>query len=156
QNRHTEGPVPDGPGLQSTVGRSERGQARPSRKPWRHDGKRSFQPSSRLALALEKPRPSAIMITAASPATSRASHGGIRIGGLAPTDLARYGSHWLAGAGSSSTMLNTPFACCSTASTVALAASSTCTNELYPVPAPTSGNCRLRINFAWSSVAPGP
>src|SRR5215204_2091640 len=60
----------------------------------------------------------------------RASHLGIRIGGFTPAHAARQGSHSLAGAGSSSTMLNTPFACCSTARTVALAASSRCTHEV--------------------------
>ena len=48
------------------------------------------------------------MITATSPASGRASHVGIRMGRFAPAHSARYGNHSLAGAGSSSTMLNTP------------------------------------------------
>src|SRR5215217_8804159 len=98
------------------------GRASPSLKPSRHEGERSFHPSSRLALAFEKPRPSVIIVTATSPASSRVSHLGTRIGGFAPAHAARYGSHSLAGAGSSSTMLNTPLAFRSTARTAALAA----------------------------------
>ncbi|MDW6061923.1 hypothetical protein SAZ11_32750 [Streptomyces sp. FXJ1.4098] len=81
-------------------------------------------------MALEKPRPSVIITTAWSPASRRASHTGARIGRFAPAHAARWGSHSLAGAGSSSTMLNTPVAFCSTARAVALAASSRCTHEL--------------------------
>ena len=65
------------------------GHASSALKPWRHEGYRSSQPSSRLALALEKPRPSVIIVTACSPASSRASHLGIRIGGFAPAHAAR-------------------------------------------------------------------
>lgn len=79
--------------------------ARPSRKPClqlRHSGAQS---SSRLAFAFDEPRPSVIHRTATSPAMSRASHFGTRMGGLAPTSSARYGSHSEAEAGSSSVML---------------------------------------------------
>jgi hypothetical protein len=82
-----------------------------------------------LAFALEKPRPWVITPTAISPASGRASHAGMRRGGLAPTHCARYGSHSLTGAGSSSTMLYTPCAFCSIARMVAFAASSICTHE---------------------------
>ena len=65
------------------------GQASSSLKPWRHEGWRGSQPSSALALALEKPRASVIIITAMSPASIRASHRGTRIGGFAPAHAAR-------------------------------------------------------------------
>jgi hypothetical protein len=65
------------------------GHASSSLKPWRQEGWRSFQPSSRFALALEKPRPSVIMRTAMSPASIRATHLGTRIGRFAPAHAAR-------------------------------------------------------------------
>ena len=76
-----------------------------SANPWRHDGCAGRQPSSRLALALEPPRTSVIIETRCSPANNRPSQAGTRIGGLAPTRVARAGSHSLTSAGSSSTML---------------------------------------------------
>src|SRR5436309_6264138 len=91
------------------------GHAASSLKPSRHVGYRSSQPSSRLALALENGRPSVMIATPISPASGRTSHLGIRSGRFAPTHAARYGSHSLTGAGSSSPMLNTPFARCSPA-----------------------------------------
>ena len=50
-------------------------------------------------------------------------------GAKPPMRVPKWLARLLAGAGSSSTMLNTPFASCSTARTVALAASSRCTHE---------------------------
>ena len=76
-----------------------------SANPWRHDGCAGRQPSSRLALALEPPRTSVIIATICSPANNRPSQAGTRIGRLAPSKVARTGSHSLTGAGSSSTML---------------------------------------------------
>ena len=68
-------------------------------------GCRGAQPSSRLALALEAPRTSVIMIATASPPSSRPSQQGTRRGGLAPIARASAGSQSAARAGSSSTTL---------------------------------------------------
>jgi hypothetical protein len=56
-------------------------------------------------LEFEAPRLSVIIMTAGSPATSRASQRGTFRGGLAPIAAASAGSHSRTGAGSSSTTL---------------------------------------------------
>src|SRR5215831_1671240 len=62
-------------------------------------------PRSRLALALEAPRSSVIIMTPVSPANSRPTNRGTRIGFLPPSVCASAGSHSATGAGSSSTTL---------------------------------------------------
>ena len=74
-------------------------------KPSRQLGWLGFHPNSAFALAFDAPRDSVIIATAAGLATSLPIHAGTLRGGLAPTVLARYGSHSFVGAGSSSTML---------------------------------------------------
>src|SRR5262245_48062602 len=73
--------------------------------PCRQLGCAGRHPSSRLALALEAPRSSVIITTPASPANSRPMNRGTRIGFLAPSACASFGSHSATGAGSSSTTL---------------------------------------------------
>ena len=80
-------------------------QPSPCAKPCRQLGYRSCQPSSRFAFSFEAPLASVIMTVAASPAASRPSQRGMRLGGLASSALASTGSHSRTGAGSSSTML---------------------------------------------------
>ena len=59
------------------------GVSSPCRKPSRQLGQIGCQPSSRLAFAFDEPRPSVIIVTATSPANSRASQAGMW-SGLAP------------------------------------------------------------------------
>src|SRR3954453_2651215 len=77
----------------------------PAAKPSRQLGWLGRQPNSAFAFAFDAPRDSVIMATAAGLATTLAIHAGTLRGGLAPSVSARYGSHSLTGAGSSSTML---------------------------------------------------
>ena len=76
-----------------------------ARNPSRQLAYRGTQPSSFLAFWFEDPRELVIWATTNSPASSRPSQAGMRIGGLAPATWARYGSHSETGAGSSSTTL---------------------------------------------------
>ena len=102
------------------------------------------------------------MTVAASPASSRPSQRGTRLGGFAPTVSAAYGSQARTAAGSSSTTLRMPAPPRSTAATVASAASAMCTNDQTPAPSPTIGKRRLRIASTCSptgsseSEVPGP
>ena len=61
---------------------------KPCRKPIRHDGYRSVQPSSLFAFAFEAPGAFVISHTPASPINGFASQVGTRRGGLAPTAFA--------------------------------------------------------------------
>src|SRR5207247_4396664 len=70
-------------------------------------------PISPLAFAFDVPRICVIIDTPTSPAASRPSQTGTRIGGLAPTASASNGSHTDTGSGSSSATLYTPGAPCS-------------------------------------------
>src|SRR5690348_2118625 len=128
--------------------------------PSRQVGCAGCQRSSRLALAFEAPRISVIIITPASPANSRATKRGMRMGFLAPSSCASTGSHSATGAGSSSTTLYTPRLPRSMAATVASAASAMWMNDQTPPPSPTSGNLRLRTSSNCSppgvSDMPGP
>src|SRR5262245_26822322 len=116
--------------------------------------------SSRVALPLEAPRSSVIIRAPASPANSRPTKRGTRIGFFAPSCRASAGSQSATREGSSSTTLYTPRLPCSTAATVASAASATWTNDQTPPPLPTSGNLRFRISSNASSPGaidvPGP
>ena len=79
--------------------------SRPWRNPSRQLGQIGCQPSSRFAFAFDDPRPSVIIVTATSPASSRPSQAGIRNGFGAPSASAIAGMNTRDGAGSSSTML---------------------------------------------------
>jgi hypothetical protein len=113
----------------------------------------SVQPSARFAFAFEAPRASVPIMTAVSPPIRRASQTGTWRGGLAPSASATTGSHSRTGAGSSSTMLWIAGPSCSSASTVAAAASSRWIHENTPPPSPTIGNCRLRTGSINPSLA---
>src|SRR4029453_9414778 len=71
--------------------------------------------SSRLAFAFEAPRSSVIIITPVSPANSRPTNRGTRIGFLAPSVCASAGNHSATGAGASSTTFLTAALPCSPA-----------------------------------------
>ena len=76
-----------------------------ARNPWRQLECAGRHASSRLAFALEAPRASVIITTAASPASNRPTRRGRCIGFLASSSRANAGSHSATGAGSSSTTL---------------------------------------------------
>jgi hypothetical protein len=73
--------------------------------PCRHLACAGRHPSSRLALAFDAPRISVIITTPASPANSRPTSRGTRIGFFAPSVCASAGNQSATGAGSSSTTL---------------------------------------------------
>ena len=107
-------------------------------------------------MALDDPRICVSTDTATSPAASRASQTGSRIGGLAPISPASQGSQSATFAGSSSVMLYTPGRPRVSAATVAAAASSVCRNDQTPPASPTSGSFRCRVNPSTSFAVPGP
>ena len=80
-------------------GGSGTGVSRPWRKPSRQLGQIGCQPSSRFAFAFDEPRPSVIIVTATSPASSRPSQAGMRSGVGAPSASAIAGMNSRVGAG---------------------------------------------------------